>query len=104
MHPTIWWPVLAITVVGPPVAVRGAHLGRASLVAFAPALAATVAAAVSLPTAWGHRASAPGDDFTHAGALFFLAAALLITGIVGFVLAAIVRVVSRSRAHHGPFV
>jgi hypothetical protein len=104
VHPTIWWLVLAITVVGPAVAVRGAHLGRAALVAFAPALAATVATAVTLPTAWGHKASAPGDDFTNAGVLSFLAAVLLIGGIVGFALAVIVRVARRKRAHPGPFV
>jgi hypothetical protein len=95
MHPTPWWLVLAVASLGPVVVVRGARLGRATLVAFAPAVAVMVAAAVSFPTAWGDRPSAPGDDLTNSGALIFIVFPLLAAGVIGFTLAAIVRLLTR---------
>jgi hypothetical protein len=101
VHPTLWWLVIAVALVGPVIAVHGARLGRATLVAFAPAVAVTVAAALSFLTAWGSRPSAPGDDLTNSGALIFVVFPLLAAGAIGFTLAVIVRLLTRRGRSRG---
>jgi hypothetical protein len=91
--------VIAVALVAPVIVVRGDHLARALLVAFAPALLVGIVAAISLPTGWGHAASDPrNSDLTNSGSLIYGAVILLVAGVLGFTTAAIARLVRRGGA------
>jgi hypothetical protein len=97
----LMWTPLLIALCGPIAVVGNSHLGRAALVAFGPAALSSLAAVVSMETAWGHRPS--GDSgFSNTANLVFGAIVLGIAGTIGFAIAASCWASARRRARRTP--
>ncbi|HEY3612648.1 MAG TPA: hypothetical protein VGK92_03035 [Gaiellales bacterium] len=79
--------LLAVAFFGPVFAFCRSGTRGALLVALLPASAVTLAAVVSLGTAWGQRRPYGDLEFPHAVGLFLSAVVVLVGGVLGLALA-----------------